>query len=451
MNSVWEPAWDRVLETLKEKTNSHNFNLWFKPIKVTDVTDEAWTLTVPNGFLRDWITDNYSDILERSLYEVLQKHVKIDIRIDASSQVINEPVPPRAKPIRKTRKKAAPQLGQMLNPKFVFDRFVVGKGNEFANAACQAVATQPGSAYNPLFIYGGTGLGKTHLLQAVGHLAQKKNPDLKIAYLTSERFISELINAIKSNDMAEFKRRYRDRCDILLMDDIQFIAGKTSTQEEFFHTFNFLFESGKQIVVTSDQYPQEIKSLDERIRSRLQSGLVADIKAPDIETRMAILTKKAELDGFQIESDVINFLAKNIKSNVREMEGSLIRLEAFASLTGTTISLPIAKDILKDVIGVAGSVPDCDNIQKKVCSYFKIKVKEMLSRSRKRTVLIPRQIAMYLVKEYTDLSLSEIGSRFGGKDHTTVMSSLNRIEQLMVDDMGIRNNIEALEKQLELR
>lgn len=453
MNSVWEPAWDRVLDALKEKTNSHNFNLWFKPIRVVEVTDEAWILAVPNGFLRDWITDNYSDILERSLYEVLQKRVSVELKVETES-CPKKPEPARPlnpKPLKKLKKRNVPVLGQVLNPKFVFERFVVGKSNEFANAACQAVATQPGTAYNPLFLYGGTGLGKTHLLQAVGHLAIKKNPNLRVAYLTSERFISELINAIKSNDMAEFKRRYRDTCDILLMDDIQFIAGKSSTQEEFFHTFNFLFESGKQIVVTSDQYPQEIKSLDERIRSRLQSGLVADIKAPDIETRMAILTRKAELDGFEIDNEVVKFLAKNIKSNVREMEGSLIRLEAFASLTGTSISLAIAKDVLKDVIGAFGVVPDCENIQKKVCSYFKIKQKDMLSRSRKRTVLIPRQIAMYLVKEYTDLSLSEIGTRFGGKDHTTVMSSLSRIEQLMSEDMSVRNNIEALEKQLELR
>ena len=315
----------------------------------------------------------------------------------------------------------------------------------------RAVATRPGTAYNPLFIYGGTGLGKTHLLQAIGHQIEKQHPKLRVAYVTSERFMNELINSIAKNQMAEFKLRYRDRCDVLLMDDIQFIAGKTSTQEEFFHTFNFLFESGKQVVVTSDQYPQEIKTLDERLRSRLQSGLVADIKAPDLETRAAILRRKSELDHFQLDDDVLAFLAKNIKSNVRELEGSLIRLEAYASLTGAQISLANARDVLRDFLHSLPEKMDIKRIQEKVCKYFKISLGEMLSKSRQRQLVVPRQIAIYLTKAYTDLSLTEIGSRFGGKDHSTVIASINRIEQLMAEDMNIRHSVEALEKQLEVR
>lgn len=450
-----ESLWLQVLGLLRERTNEHNFNLWFKPIEPKSNADGTWVLEVPNLFFRDWLVDHYQDVLQKAFFEVTGTPVVLDVRVASSNGEAHEQISfldaPAPAPKAKRAKKEAPELGLALNPRLSFQSFVVGPSNEFAHAAARAVANRPGAAYNPLFIYGGTGLGKTHLLQAVGHQIEKQHPKLRVAYVTSERFMNELINSIAKNQMAEFKLRYRDRCDVLLMDDIQFIAGKTSTQEEFFHTFNFLFESGKQVVVTSDQYPQEIKTLDERLRSRLQSGLVADIKAPDLETRAAILRKKSELDHFTLDDDVLAFLAKNIKSNVRELEGSLIRLEAYASLTGAQISLANAREVLRDFLHSLPEKLDIKRIQEKVCKYFKISLGEMLSKSRQRQLVVPRQIAIYLTKTYTDLSLTEIGSRFGGKDHSTVIASINRVEQLMAEDMNIRHSVEAIEKQLEAR
>lgn len=443
--------WKNVLETLRDKTNEQNFNLWFNPLQVDDVTDDSWILRVPNRFMKDWITDHYQDILEHAFYEVLHHQPKIFLVVDPNPSSETVSGASKSTKAKRPRKRKTPQtLGLPLNFKFVFDSFVVGPSNEFAQAACRAVADHPGSSYNPLFLYGGTGLGKTHLLQAIGHMTLSKNSKARVIYITSERFVSDMVNSIATNQMSNFKRRYRDQCDVLLMDDIQFIAGKSSTQDEFFHTFNFLFESGKQIVVTSDKYPQEIKALDERIRSRLSSGLVADIQAPDIETRMAILQRKARSDGFELDEEVLRFLAKYIKSNVRELEGSLIRLEAYSSLTGGSISLASARNLLKEVVDQRPANLSSKKIQKRVCNYFDIKLSDMHSKSRARKLVVPRQIAMYLVKRYTDLSLSDIGSKFGGKDHTTVISSLKRIERLMSEDMNIRNSIEALEKQLEL-
>ncbi len=445
--------WQRVVATLRERTNEHNFNLWFRPIRLLDITDTHWVLSVPNGFLRDWITDNYLDILERSLYEVTREDKKVRIEIEAVTQsdsVASDSAPTSAArpPKRRRRTKVKPTIGIPLNERFRFDRFVIGASNEFAHAACQAVARQPGGSYNPLFIYGGTGLGKTHLLQAIGYEALRLHPETRVAYITSERFMSELIQSISSNQMADFKRRYRDMCDVLLMDDIQFLAGKSSTQEEFFHTFNFLFESGKQVVVTSDQYPQEIKTLDERIRSRLRSGLVADIKTPDLETRAAILKKKADLDGFAIDDDVLRFLAKNVRSNVRELEGSLIRLEAYISLTGASCNMETAKEVLRSFIQTLPPDLNAVQIQKRVCKYFSVSQNDLLSKSRARKLVIPRQIAMFLVKRYTDLSLKDIGASFGGKDHSTVIAAINRVERLLAEDMKTRDTIDALEKQL---
>lgn len=444
-------TWKNLLVAIKQRTSEHNFNRWFKPIRPLKVEDNNWTLIVKNRFLRDWITDNYIDILEQTLYEVTggECRVKIVAENQAADRKPNDRRHPYGK--KKTRKKSIrkPGLGLRLNGKLLFKTFVVGPSNEFAHAACRAVANEPGNAYNPLFLYGGTGLGKTHLIQAIANQIFDSKLNLRIAYLTAERFMTELIQSIKNNTMVDFRRNYRDKCDVLLMDDIQFIAGKTSTQEEFFHTFNFLFESGKQVVVTSDQYPQEIKTLDERIRSRLQSGLVADLKVPDMETRLAILKKKDEADGFGLPDNVLQFLATNFKSNVRELEGSYIRLKAFASLTNTTIEIETAKDILKEQLQPLPLSLSSENIQKRVSKYFDIKVPEMISKRRSREIVIPRQIAMFLIKKYTGLSLTEIGQRFGGKDHATVINSISRVEKMIAEDMNIRNSVEALEKVLE--
>ncbi len=450
-----ESTWQQVLESLRERTNEHNFNLWFRPIRLLGVEENQWKLSVPNRFLLDWITDNYLDIIERTLTDISRHSAQVHLQViadQAKRPAKSEEERTEPKPETKKRRKSnkTTTMGAVINPRFTFTSFVSGPSNEFAYAAAKAVAKQPGQSYNPLFIYGGTGLGKTHLLQGISNEINRKFKDLRVFYITAERFMNDLIQSIATNQMAEFKRRYRDNCDVLLMDDIQFISNKWGTQEEFFHTFNFLFESGKQIVVSSDQYPQEIKKLDERIRSRLQSGLVADIKTPDLETRSAILRKKADLDKVEISDEVLTFLAKNIKTNVRELEGSLIQLQAHASLTGAPISIGTAKEVLKSYLQTLPVTVNCEKIQKRVSRYFDIRHEDMLSKSRARKLVVPRQIAMYLVKRYTDLSLTEIGSRFGGKDHATVINAINRVETLMADDMNLRNNVEALEKQLQL-
>ena len=448
-----EYVWNRVLDLLLERTNESNFNLWFKPIRFVGVRASIWTLCVPNRFFRDWIIDHYLDVLERTLFEATGKPFQIELIVESSSPGASLSDVKASKPAHagKRRNRKSNELWQSLNPRFVFDTFVVGSSNEFAHASCLAVSREPGKSYNPLFIYGGTGLGKTHLLQAIGHKLTGDSQQKKVAYVTSEFFVHEMITSIATNQMSNFKRRFRNSCDVLLMDDIQFIAGKSSTQEEFFHTFNFLFESGKQIVVTSDQFPQEITALDERIRSRLQSGLVADIHEPDLETRTAILKKKAELDGFNISEDVLEYLAENFRSNVRELEGSLIRLEAHTSLTGAVITVETARKVLRKTIKHNRDIQlSCRRIQEKVCSYFKIKLHDMNSKSRARKFVFPRQIAMYLVKRYTNLSFSDIGSKFGDKDHSTVIASIRRIENLMAEDINIRHTVESLEKQVNL-
>ncbi len=447
-----EELWNRVLSVLRERTNESNFNHWFKPIRPLSVDGATWNLAVPNRFLQDWIRDNYLDILERTLSETLE--IPAEIRL-----TVAEPPAPRRRKERVSPAVSAspavapalaePSIGLPMNESFTFRTFVIGASNEFAHAACKAVADQPGKAYNPLFLYGGTGLGKTHLLQAIGAEIRRRDGRMRVGYITSERFITELINAISHNKMTDFKTRYRDSCDVLLMDDIQFIAGKSSTQEEFFHTFNFLFDGGRQIVVTSDQYPQEIRNLDQRIRSRLQSGLVADIKSPDLETRAAILKKKAVQHRVVLDDEVLRYLAKNIRSNVRELEGSLIQLKAYASLTNAPVDLDVAKDVLKNVIQSRSTRQSCEQIQRRVCRYFEISQQDMLSKSRARKLVIPRQIAIYLVKKYTQLSLTDIGQHFGGKDHSTVIASINRVERMMSEDIGVQDTVRALEKQLE--
>ena len=447
-----EELWNRVLSVLRERTNESNFNHWFKPIRPLFVDGATWSLSVPNRFLQDWIRDNYLDILERTLSETLEAPAEIRLSVaepPAPRKKKERPSAPVGETPRPSGAKRGPDIGLPMNESFTFRTFVIGASNEFAHAACKAVADQPGKAYNPLFLYGGTGLGKTHLLQAIGAEIRRKDSKARVGYITSERFITELINAISHNKMADFKTRYRDHCDVLLMDDIQFIAGKSSTQEEFFHTFNFLFDGGRQIVVTSDQYPQEIRNLDQRIRSRLQSGLVADIRSPDLETRAAILKKKAVQHRVVLDDEVLHYLAKNIRSNVRELEGSLIQLKAYASLTNAPVDLEVAKDVLKNVIHSRPTRQNCEQIQRRVCRYFEISQQDMLSKSRTRKLVIPRQIAIYLVKKYTPLSLTDIGQHFGGKDHSTVIASINRVERMMSEDISVQDTVRALEKQLE--
>ena len=453
-----EKAWSETLSSIKERTNKGNYNLWFRPIKLGELNDEKLHLMVPNTFMRDWLRDNYADVIERELHKTTGMNCSVVIEAEASPTPPADPLEGKrpARPAKRTVSRTTPRGAasnqtrlQLLNPRFTFDNFVKGPSNQFAFEASRAVANQPGGSYNPLTIYGGTGLGKTHLVQAVANSIKARMPHLRVIYTTAENFMSEMINALATNQIDSFKRAYRDGCDVLLMDDIQFLAGKTSTQEEFFHTFNCLYDAGKQVVITSDSYPQEIKALDERLRSRLQSGLVADIKSPDFETRLAILNRKAQSMQMALSEDVAAFLAQHIKSNVRELEGALIRLDAFSSLTGTPINLITAQNLLKGQISSHRRMVTVDEIQRRVCRYFSISQTQMLSKTRVRKIVVPRQIGIYLAKQHTDLTLTEIGSKFGGRDHTTVLASIQKIEQLMVEDMSIRNSVEQLEKHLE--
>ncbi|NJD62489.1 MAG: chromosomal replication initiator protein DnaA, partial [Deltaproteobacteria bacterium] len=335
-----------------------------------------------------------------------------------------------------------------LNPRYTFDRFVVGAGNQFAQAASFAVATDPAKSYNPLFLYGGVGLGKTHLLHAIGNLAFDNNPRIRICYITAEKFTNELIYCLRTNRMQDFKERYRN-VDMLLVDDVQFIAGKQRTQEEFFHTFNDLYSSRRQIVVSSDKFPKEIPDLEERIQSRFEWGLVADIQAPDMETRVAILNRKAEADQIPLPQEVALFLATTIKTNIRELEGSLVRIGAHASLTRREINLDLAREVLSHLIENADRQVSPDAVVKAVAEYYGVKVSDLRSERKHKVVALPRQVAMYLIRSLTRCSLPDIGLRFGGRDHTTVMYAVKKIEKKAREDVSLRNTIDALRKNLE--
>jgi chromosomal replication initiator protein len=334
-----------------------------------------------------------------------------------------------------------------LNPKYTFDEFVSGSSNQFAFAAAMAVANNPATTYNPLFVYGGVGLGKTHLINAVGNAVLKKNPEMKVCYYTSEKFMNELINSLRYAKMDEFRNKFRSM-DVLLIDDVQFIAGKERTQEEFFHTFNALYESHKQIVVTSDKFPKEIPGLEERLRSRFEWGLIADIQPPDVETKQAILKMKAEQNGINLPEEVALFLANSVSSNVRELEGFLIRIGAYASLTSTPITLAMAKEVLKDILVETNKNLTIEEIQKKVSTHYDVKISDLKSSKRIKTLVLPRQIAMYLARQLTSSSYPEIGERFGGKDHSTIIHAIKKIENLMKEDLRLRSTINAIKNSL---
>lgn len=339
-----------------------------------------------------------------------------------------------------------PKRGIQLNPKYTFNNFVVGAGNQFAHAACMAVAEQPAKAYNPLFIYGETGLGKTHLLNAIGNYVAERT-DLRIAYLTTEQFTNEVINSIRYDKMMDLRKRYR-HIDMLMIDDIQFLAGKERTQEEFFHTFNALYEAHKQLVLSSDRFPKDLPDIEERLRSRFEWGLIADLQPPDVETRIAILRKKSEDEGVTLPEDVVQFLATTMKSNIRELEGSLVRLGAYASLTGQTITLEMAKNVLRDLIGSKKKIVSMDDIQETVGARFHVKISDLKSRRRSKTLVHPRQIAMYLCRELTDSSYPEIGRQFGGKDHTTIIHACKQVIKAKDSDSALSATLDSLKEQI---
>jgi chromosomal replication initiator protein len=424
--------WDQVLSRVETKVNRHTFYTWFKPTAFLADDGSALRIRVPNALFCDWLTRHYSSVLTESLAELDRSGTTVSFVTDEAQAdpLPDVPVLTEAE-LEATAAERGPTGG--LAPRYSFDTFVVGPSNQFAHAACRAVAEAPSRSYNPLFIYGGVGLGKTHLMHAIGHYVLNHLKSLKLTYISSERFMNEMINAVRYDRVLDFRERYRS-VDVLLVDDVQFLAGKEGTQNEFFHTFNALYDSQKQIVISSDCPPHEIPSLEERLRSRFEWGLIADIQSPDLETKVAILKKKAENEGIFLPDAVAIYIAGKIKSNVRELEGSLIRLIAYASLTGRDISLPLAQDILRNVLQHDERAVTIENIQKFVSDYYQLKHGELKSRNNSKSVAMPRQIAMYLCKNLTNASLPEIGKSFGGKHHSTVIHSIRKIEDLRQKD-----------------
>jgi chromosomal replication initiator protein len=393
------------------------------------------TVAVPNALFKDWLTKHYSGIITEAIDEVAVPGIAVEFFADPTADVTAGIPGPEPEPDAGSEGDAEPPRGpgRGLNPRYTFETFVVGPSNQFAEAASRAVAEAPSRSYNPLFIYGGVGLGKTHLMHAVGHYVLKHNPDLKLTYISTERFMNEMINAVRYDRIIDFRERYRT-VDVLLVDDIQFLAGKEGTQNEFFHTFNALYDFQKQIVVSSDSPPAEIPQLEERLRSRFEWGLIADIQPPDLETKVAILKKKAEAEAVPLPDNVAIYIASKIKSNIRELEGSLIRLIAYASLTGSEISLALAQDVLKNILDHDEKAVTIEIVQKHVADYYNLKLADLKSRNNSKSVAMPRQVAMYLCKSLTQASLPEIGRSFGGKHHSTVIHSIRKVEQMRKRD-----------------
>ena len=464
-------VWNNILSFVGERLNKHIFESWFRPIKFDGRDDESKIVFLRTGQVtKDWVTLYYTDLLEQAIASANLRDYRIEWRIDETESPEEKfsemPDPDLFQNIEQSFAVAAgsdpSQKGSgypaavstnfldlepvenSLNPKYTFEKFVVGSSNQFAHAASLAAAETPGKTYNPLFIYGGVGLGKTHLMHAIGHSIKERNRHLRVSYITSEKFMNELINAIRYDKTQSFREKYRS-IDVLLMDDVQFMAGKERTQEEFFHTFNTLHNEQKQIVITSDCPPRDIPTLQERLHSRFEWGLIADIEPPDLETKVAILKRKADLDGINLPDEIAIFIATKIRSNVRELEGSLVRLVAISSLRGVPISKMLAQDALKNIID--SERPEgltMDRIARIVASHYKLTVEEMKSKNNSRAVALPRQVAMYLCKRLTNHSYPEIGREFGGKHHTTVMHSYEKIETLVKKDGVFHNTISGL-------
>jgi chromosomal replication initiator protein len=422
--------WEQVLSKIESKVNRHSFNTWFRPTRLLLDSGDTLSIQVPNAHFRDWLTKHYSGVIHESLGELDRPLVRVVFEPEAESQSDSSKGPHDGSgPSASATKIEEPSL----NIKYTFDSFVVGTSNQFAHAAARAVAETPARAYNPLFIYGGVGLGKTHLLHAIAHDIWKKNPSLMLVYISAEKFMNDLINAIRYDRILDFRGKHRS-IDVLLVDDIQFIAGKERTQEEFFHTFNALYDAQKQIVISSDSPPRQIPTLEERLRSRFEWGLTADIQAPDLETKIAILRKKADAEKVHIPDNVAIFIASRIKSNVRELEGSLIRLIAFSSLTGRPINLELAQEVLRDLLPSQERIINLDMIQKFVADHYNLSISDIRARNNSKSIALPRQIAMYLSKSLTNASLPDIGKSFGGKHHSTVIHSIRKIESMRSSD-----------------
>ena len=443
--------WETVKCDFKELFPEDVFQMWFEPMVCLETTEDAMTLGVPNDFAAIWIHDNYLDLISQRLRLTAGRLVNVSLRKADSqrspgtshSHKIAEPAPRRSG----RYDDRSPSAGT-LNARNTFETFVVGANNQMAHAAALAVAQAPAQAYNPLFIYGNTGLGKTHLMHAIGHAILRANPDARVAYLSTEKFTNEFIQALQENSLTKFRQRYR-HVDVLLIDDVQFLAGKERIQEEFFHTFNDLFESGKQVVLSSDRRASEIQKLEARLVSRFEWGLPADIQAPDFETRVAILRTKAASLKFNLPDPILNFIAQNISKNIRRLEGALIKVASYSALTSKPLDLATTEMLLQDVLmEQAQNILTIETIQKRVADHYQIRHSDMTSKRRPNNIAIPRQIAMYLTRTLTKHSLQEIGDAFGGRDHGTVIHACKAVDNMMEQDTSTRGSVDFLKSQL---
>jgi chromosomal replication initiator protein len=435
-----EEIWNRSLSKIEGKIGGSVFDLWFKPIKLAHIKDNTATLDIPNRFFKEWIEDSYPNIIRESMEAVVGYPVNLKYRIEEKLANTQKKISDKLEH-RRTR---LASRGIYLNPKYTFENFITGNSNQFAHAAAIAVAEAPGRTYNPLFIYGGVGLGKTHLMNAIGNRVLDEKHDFTVMYVSSEQFTNEVVSSLRHDKMVELKEKYRN-LDLLLLDDVQFIARKTATQEEFFYTFNSLYEKQKQIVISCDRPPREISEVTDRLRSRFNMGLIADIQPPDVETKIAIIQKKAEMmDIRRIPGDVVEFLATRIKSNVRELEGCLIRIAAQATLSGEEINIETTRKILKDIVTDIDRPVTVEMVQKIVCDFYHITLSDIKAKRRTKDISLPRQVAMYLCKQTTGASLNDIGKNFGGKDHATVIYACKQIEERRTKDETFSRVIDNL-------
>lgn len=431
-----QDLWAQTLNEIQKSVSKPSFETWLKATEAVELKDDTLVIAAPNNFSRDWLESRYKDIIRKKLKAVTNKSIGVKF-ISREEEKLGK------------RSDSDLNYKTQLNPRYTFDTFVIGSENRFAHAASLAVAEAPAKAYNPLFIYGGVGLGKTHLMHAIGHYILDAHPESRVVYLSSEKFTNEFINAIRDNKAVQFRNKYRS-ADILLIDDIQFLAQKEQTQEEFFHTFNALHEENKQIVISSDRPPKEITRLEDRLRSRFEWGLITDIQPPNLETRIAILRKKAIADNLNVPNEVLVTIANSVSTNIRELEGALIRVVAYSALVNQPITPELASEALKEII--SNNVPrkvTIQEIQNEVCNYYRLRVEDLKSKKRTKTIAFPRQIAMYLSRELTDYSLPKIGEDFGGRDHTTVIHAHEKISQNLKKDPLLREAIQKIKSRLQ--
>jgi chromosomal replication initiator protein len=448
VESQSQELWQQVLDVIQTKLSKPSFETWFKPIKRSVVNDTSLIIYVPNKFAMEWLESRYSRLIQATVLETTGRTLDVKLMLE-TDEPKSTPVPPEPKPAFRAAPGFLEDTASNLNPKYTFETFVIGAGNRFAHAASLAVAEAPAKSYNPLFLYGGVGLGKTHLMHAIGHYVLEHYPGSRVLYISSEKFTNEFINAIRDNRGESFRNKYRN-IDVLLIDDIQFLAGKDGTQEEFFHTFNALHEEGKQIIISSDRPPKEIPTLEDRLRSRFEWGLITDIQPPDLETRIAILRKKAKAENLDIANEAMAYIANQIDTNIRELEGALIRVVAYSSLINQDITVHLAAEALKDII--PSNRPrqiTIQDIQSRVAEFYGLRLEDFKARKRTKAVAFPRQVAMYLSRELTDFSLPKIGEAFGGRDHTTVIHAHEKISNAMKSDQELYKIIHTLTEKIK--